>query len=616
MRENLRWRSKVHRKVLEDPEYAEVIREACSKDFLFWLAGFGWTYDPRPHQPFPRMPFIPYPFQEKAAIEILFVMGTKDLLVEKSRDMGASYLLVAIYTWLWLYHRDLSFLFVSRVEDYVDKTGNPKALFWKFDYLVDNLPVWLQPRGYNRDKHRHSMHAENPETGSVIDGESTNKRVARGDRRTSIMLDEFAAVEHGHSVLSATRDATDCRIFNSTPEGNSNAFADIRKTGIKKLRLHWTVHPLKSVGSYTRENGEYVSLDDAYWDKGDVSRDLFDEMAALDRKVLDRGVPLPDGKTRSPWYAEQCSRAGSAQEIAQEVDIDYLGSGYQFFQQDRIAEAVRKYARPPIVVGDLEYDNETAEPIKFVENPKGSLRLWFMLGSDDNPPNEHKISLGCDISAGTGASNSVASGWDSLTSEKIAEYVNPNIRPEQFAKQCVALARWLGGAYLIWETNGVGCQFGSRVMELYYGNIYYNKREEAISKKVSDIPGWVPTKNSKVTLLGAYRDGLDNDKCINRSKEALEETLEFVFNPDGSVVHSKASDKRDPSGAKSNHGDRVIADALGFKGIGERSHKTESASKRGVPVGSLAWRNQMRGDMLLERMGYNSPNHELNSAWR
>ena len=116
-------------------------------------------------------------------------------------------------------------------------------------------------------------------------------------------------------------------------------------------------------------------------------------------------------------------------------------------------------------------------------------------------------------------------------------------------------------------------------------------------------------------MLGAYRDGLDNDKCINRSRESLEETLEFVFNPDGSVVHAKASDKRDPSGAKSNHGDRVIADALGFKGIGERSRKPVSESAR-VPIGSLAWRREMRAEMALERMGYHSPNHELNSAWR
>ena len=221
----------------------------------------------------------------------------------------------------------------------------------------------------------------------------------------------------------------------------------------------------------------------------------------------------------------------------------------------------------------------------------------------------------CDISAGTGASNSVASGWDNLTTEKILEYSNANIRPEQFAKLAVALAKWLGNAFLIWESNGVGRQFGSRVMELHYGNVFLKKNEESIGRKVSNIPGWFATKESKIVLLGAYRDSIEGDKCINRSTEALQETLEYVFSQDGSVDHAKASDKRDPSGARSNHGDRVIADALGVKGISERPTKSASESPK-VPIGSLAWRREMRAEMTINRTGYNSPNNELSSAWR
>ena len=231
IRANLRWRREAIARALDDPEYADWLREACSKDPVFFIDVFCSTYDPRV-EPFPKLPFILYPFQEDAILEIIRAVGSTDLLIEKSRDMGASWIVVAAILWLWLFRPMQSFLFVSRVEKYVDEAGNPKALFWKFDFLLDNLPPWLKPAGYNKSEHRRKLHIENPENGSVVDGESTTENVARGDRRTAILLDEFAAVEQGHSVLSATRDATRSRIFNSTPKGTNNAFYSIRQTRI------------------------------------------------------------------------------------------------------------------------------------------------------------------------------------------------------------------------------------------------------------------------------------------------------------------------------------------------------------------------------------------------
>jgi len=258
---NLRWRMAVHKKILLDPKYAYVIKNACSKDPLFFINGFGWTYDPR-RQPSSKLPFILYSFQEDAILDIIKAIGEYDILIEKSRDMGASWCCIVAIFWCWLVRAMQSFLFVSRVEDYVDKTGNPKALMWKFDYLLNNIPLWLRPTNYDENTCRSKLHIENPGNGSVVDGESTTGNVARGDRRTAILLDEFAAVVDGHNVLSSTRDATNCRIFNSTPSGTNNAFYDIRQTDIKKLRLHWSQHPIKSKGLYTTdEHGRLRILD-------------------------------------------------------------------------------------------------------------------------------------------------------------------------------------------------------------------------------------------------------------------------------------------------------------------------------------------------------------------
>ncbi len=593
VRANLEWRVKVHRRVMEDPDFADVIREACKRDPLFFINGFGYTYAPKDDRPFPKLPLILYPFQEKAIVEIIQSFAVKDKLVIKSRDMGASWVCVCAVIWAWYARSGLSFLLGSRVKEYVDQSGNPKSMFWKFDYFVDNLPIWLRPIGYDKDHHRRFMHVENPENGSVIDGESTNKNFARGDRRTAIILDEFAAVENGPAILAATRDATNSRIFNSTPQGINNSFYDKHESSCDKIRMHWSIHPFKSIGLYkTDDNGKLEILDPSGYPEG--------------------YAPILDGKLRSPWYDGECER-GSPQEIAQELDMDFLGSGFQFFDADKVRGYIREFARPPLLVGDLEYDDATGEPIQFRENPEGRLKLWISLDGKGNPPSNKRYSLGADVSAGTGASNSALSGWDCTLREKVLEYANPYIRPEALAKQAAAIGWWLGKAFIIWESGGPGRQFGSRLVDdLRYPRFYLRRREEAISKKISDIPGVAQTKEVKLALLGEYRSAIEKKMALNRSEEALEEALEYVFGLNGEVFHARSKRKSDPTGASSNHGDRCMADALGWKGILERVLRLPEEEKPVILPGSLAWRNQMRESSKREE----KPGRELSSNWR
>jgi hypothetical protein len=567
---NLHWRANVLERAMSDIGFASAMREACAHDPVFFLNSFGWTYNPKEHSAHPKRPFILHPFQDDSTLELILAIGDHDLLIEKSRTMGASWMCIAAPAWCWLFHPGQSFLFSSRVEDYVDKPGNPKALFWKLDYLLRNLPKWLLPEGFSFGLHRSRMHIENPENGSVIDGESTTPNLARGDRRSAILLDEFGVVECGKEVLKSTRDATQCRIFNSTASGVTTAFYAMRQTEIKKLRLHWSSHPVYRAGLYTTD------------DNGDLK--LLDPIG-----YPEVYLPTLDGKVRSPWYDKECSRAASSQEIAQELDIDYGGTGYRYFTAPLIEEAIRKYARPPMLVGELEYDDTTGDPIRFVEKEKGHLRLWCLLDGSGNPTIEHKTSMGVDVSAGTGASNSCLQGYDVSLSAKVFEYVNPYIRPEQFAKQAFAIASWFGKSYMIWESGGPGRQFGSRIIELGYGNIYLRKNDESLSGRISDVPGFATTPTTKALLLGEYRAAVEKGDCINRSKEAMDETLEYIFSPDGGIEHSRSSNKDDPSGAKANHGDRVMADALAWKLCKERPSFTV-ASAPAVPIGCLRWR--------------------------
>src|SRR5262249_49432996 len=147
---------------------------------------------------------------------------------------------------------------------------------------------------------------------------------------------------------------------------------------------------------------------------------------------------------------------------------------------------------------------------------------------------------------------------------------DPNLRPDEFAVRCVALCRLFQDAYgqgakLAWESQGPGVAFGQRVTALGYRSVYMRRNEFSTLRKETDTPGWTPTTVNKRVLLEESRAALATAAVVNRSEVAVEETLNFIHSPTGSVDHAGANNRDDPTGARSNHGDRVIADALAWK---------------------------------------------------
>ncbi len=598
---NLRFRRDLLLEGGSDPSAAAQIRTMCAEDLLFQVNSFCFSYDPR--SSVQVAPFVTYEFQDEAMLAMAECIEIgSDCAVPKSRDVGASWMGLAVIEWLWRFRSHLSFLLVSRNEDYVDKRGNPKSLFWKIDFIHEHLPRWLLPQDRwlgQKDSNRKLLHLKNADNGSVIDGESTTGDAGRGDRRTAMFIDEHAAFEvnDGFRVLRATRDTTRCRIFNSTPQGANNGFHEVvHKTAARVLRLHWSKHPLKCYGLYTTDEktGRVVLLDD--W-KGGVT--------VRRRGIKPKRVQFPERypfelnqqhpKLRSPWYDNECARCVSPQEIAQELDIDFLGSDFPFFDPRFIETLRKRYARKPLLIGDIEYDHETLEPKRFVEHPNGHLWLWITLDGRGRPAVDRKFVTGSDVSAGTGASNSVTVAVDRATGEKIAAYRNPNIRPHPFAGLSIAMAKFFNGAYMVWDASGpTGSNFTQRVIGASYGEIYYRRYEKKVTRKVSEEPGYYLNPQARESLLESYRAALSDHRFLNRSDQGLAECLQFVRRP-GGIEHSAAANAQDPSGARTAHGDEVIADALACLGVYERQ-ETQRADEPREPVGSLAWRRKLKAE--------------------
>ena len=601
-KQNAAFRRAIIERANKDVAFQEDIWIRCSRDYTFWMDTFAFTYSPKEYPNAPNRPFVLWNYQEDAAYRILNSLGKNDVLIEKSRDMGATWVLLSVYTWRFIFYPRQSFLLGSRKQEYVDKAGDPKSLFWKVMFLLENMPGWLQPN-WNKT----ALHLDNLDNNSTIDGESTNEDFARGDRRTGIGLDEFPAVENGYSILNATRDATKSRVLNGTPQGAAGAYYDTRKKleqthPDRIIRMHWSMHPEKQVGLYTTMSGE--------------------EGAPL--KIIDENYRFPagykfilDGKLRSPWYDSECDRAATPLEIAQELDIDYAASGCQFFPAKEIERLEKLHARKPLHEGELSYIGDGEKP-RFMPMKGGRLKLWFeplVNGNVDlngKPPPDRKFTIGCDIATGKGgemSSNSVATVCDALTGDVVAMFWSNSIFPSEFAKYTIGLARWFNNAILNWERNGPGNEFTSQVKQTDYRNVYYSEQDESkFEKKKTRQPGWHATKDSKRILLSEFQAAVIGGKFVNPCIESYKEYGEYVHHPNGEISHARSKSSQDPSAIGENHGDHVISQALAYRAMNDVP-KVERDSTFQPPPASYqyrrnSWEKRHRKGTLFQESQY------------
>ena len=558
----------------------------CSRDILFWVNTFVDTYDPRLVPKSAVVSFITYYFQDVAIDEIKeAIENGHDELTDKSRTMGVSWMYLTVFTWFWIFKEYTSFRMLSRNEDLVDKTDDPDCLFWKVLFILEHLPKFLKPT-YN---YIH-LSIKNEDNKSTITGCTTTSDAARGGRCTAMFPDEFAAVPDGDGIEKATQAVTKCRLFNSTHQGANTTFYRLSQGPIKKLILHWSLHPLYNRGLYyATKEGQLIVVDKDYRHKVTVTRQEYD---------FPNNYPFrKDGKLRSPWYDNECDRATHPMQIAQELDMDPFASDFQYFDGVMIQEIEKEDVRKPYVEGMLDFDDRSLEPLGFTQTPNGHLKLWIYPDIYGKLPESAAFVGGFDISAGTGASNSTASFANLKTGEKIAEYANPNVTPEKFASIAIAMCKWFNEAFMVFDSSGAtGKSFNLEIIKLGYRSLYYRRNEEGLNKKVSDRPGVFLNPVEKTTTISQYRLALKEKRFIQRSHEANQECLSYIYTTGNTIEHSSAKNNPDPSGAGANHGDRVIADALCVRGLDLMGDAIKTEAEKVIPENCYAMRKKERED--------------------
>lgn len=578
---NKLWRLRMLEAAAKSPERQRAIMAMCAAGFpgmLLWINLCAWTYQVKRVQADgtekpvvgadQHQPFVTWPVQDAAMRELhSCIVNGENVAIDKSRDMGATWLILAVFVWFWLFVPGSRFIAMSRVQDLVYKDGDPDSLFWKLEYLIDRLPPWMKPPGFSIDT-QVSMMIRNPQNGSTIVGRSTTAAQGAGSRVTAVMIDEAALVRELRSLWVSFRAATSCQIINSTPRGPC-FYSDLVLGGVLKVvALSWWDHPLKGRGRK--------------------------------KTIGDHGKV----QITSPFYDHKKSTMVDPREIAQELDRDHMGAGKSVFPVVVLNRHKATNVRPPPIVGAIEFDgtgledraikDRKVERFQLFDDDRGPWKLWVDVVQDWSglwrPPQDRTYAIGCDVSLGTAASNSTACVIDVDTGEQVAEFASATKTPEQFARLMMIAGHWFGGyrgcAFLGWESNGVGNIVTTTVRQLLYPWVYFRVDNTTLSGgHQTEKYGWASTTQAKIDLLLEFSAALSRDEFKPRSEILIEECRRYVWMEDGIGV-GPGQLEHESANARATHGDRTIAAAIA-KSIAKfagRCRPPERVSPKGSPA--------------------------------
>lgn len=223
-----------------------------------FINDWGVTIDPRNIEigvP-AEVPFILFPKQREWIHWLLERWKAREPgITEKSRDMGLSWLMVGTACSLCLFYPGMAVGFGSRKQEYVDRLGDPKSLFYKARKFIENLPKEFRP-GWRASLHAPHMRIMFPATSATITGEAGDN-IGRGDRTALYFTDEDAYIEHPELVDAALSNTTNCRQRVSSVNGMANTFAIKRHEGkVKVFTFHWRDDPRKDEKWYKKKQEE------------------------------------------------------------------------------------------------------------------------------------------------------------------------------------------------------------------------------------------------------------------------------------------------------------------------------------------------------------------------
>ena len=189
------WRDSQRMLIDQGGEHAKlVVQEYYRTHCVDFINHWCDTYDPRlagKEGRTARLPFVMFERQEQFVEFILACLAADaNGLCEKSRDMGATWVAVAVTVWLWLFWPGVALGWGSNKQEQVERLGDPRSIFEKIRMMIRWLPRGLfVPEIVLQNENLKQYTCINPIKGSIISGE-IGENIGRGGRTRAYMVDE------------------------------------------------------------------------------------------------------------------------------------------------------------------------------------------------------------------------------------------------------------------------------------------------------------------------------------------------------------------------------------------------------------------------------------------
>lgn len=240
-----------------DPRRVTMLKVYYKNHIVDFINDWGVTSDPR-EIAVGKLALIPFKLWPKQRDMVEWMLAcwrdsTPGVLV-KGRDVGASWVVVAMLCSLCIFETGFAAGLGSATELKMDRSGDPDTLFWKAREFMKHLPVEFCG-GYTEQKNSFYLRMTFPETGGSITGEAGDN-IGRGGRKSIYAVDESAFLDRPQLVDASLAATTNCRLDISTPHGINAFFDKAHNDAIRRFDLGWADDPRKDQAWYDKKKRE------------------------------------------------------------------------------------------------------------------------------------------------------------------------------------------------------------------------------------------------------------------------------------------------------------------------------------------------------------------------